>query len=136
MCVANRVTGVASTHNFSFAASNRTQLHTDRQQGLSAKQRNLPHTQRTNASHYQATTSIHGGGGGTANSRTLACIKLCDYFFFPLHPLFSKNFCMSCAVGILVATEVERLECVTGPVYASSCVLTGGLSLFTPRVFC
>ena len=74
-------------------------------------------------------------GGFTANSRTLACIRLCDYFFFPLPPLFPKKFCMSCAVGILVAAEVELLERVARPVCASSCVLTGGLGLFTLRVF-
>ena len=83
-----------------FYSSSRTQLHTDRQQGLSAKQRSLPQTHGTNALQRQGATNIHGGGFA-ANSRTLACIKLFAYFFFPLPPLFSKNFCMFCAVGIL-----------------------------------
>ena len=59
-----------------------------------------------------------GGGGLTANNRTLACIRLYDYFFFPSTPLFSKNFCMSVAVEILVAAEVELLERVVGLVCA------------------
>ena len=42
---------------------------------------------------------------------------------------------MSCAVGILVVAEVEMLERVAGPACAASCVLTGGLGLFTSRVF-
>ena len=71
----------------------------------------------------------------TANIRTPACNRLCDHFFFPLPPLFSKNFCLSCAVGILLVAEVELLERVAGPVCASSCVLMGGLGLFTLRVF-
>ena len=139
MCggVANRVTQVASTYKFSFTTSSRTHLHSDRQQGPSAKQRGSPHTHGTNPSQCQSATSIHRGGGGgvTANSRTPACNRLGDDFFFPLSPLFSKNFCMSCAVGILVAAEVELLERVAGPVCASSGVVTGSLGLFTPRVF-
>ena len=63
---------------------------------------------------------LEGGGGVTANSRTPTSNRHRDYYFFPLTPLFSKNSCMSCAVSILVAAELELLERVAGPVCASS----------------
>ena len=74
-------------------------------------------------------TPTHGNvRNGTTNSRTPPCNRLCDYFIFPLPLLSSKNFCMSCVVGILVAAELELLERVAGPVCASSCVLTEALA--------
>ena len=60
-------------------------------------------------------------------SRRAVCIRLYAYFFVSLPPLFSKNFCVSYAIGILVAVEVEMLQYVARPAYASSYVLTRGL---------
>ena len=97
--------------------------------------RSSPHTQGTTPSLSQAATGILVGGGGTTNSRTLASSTHWDYFFFPLPPLFSKTFCLSCAVGILVAAQLELMERVAGPVRTSSWVLPVGLGVFTPWVF-
>ena len=47
---------------------------------------------------------LYRGGGVTANNRTPASGRQWDYLFFSLIPLFSKNFCMCCAVWILVTT--------------------------------
>ena len=88
------------------------------------------HRAQTHHSNKQQPKSS-GGGGVTANSSTPALSRHWDYFFFPLTPLF----CMSCAAGIFVASELELVERVAGPVCASSWVLTGGLGLFIPRLF-
>ena len=76
-----------------------------------------------------------GGGGGTANNRTPASSIHWDYFFFLLSLLFSKNFSMSCGIGIVVAAEIKLVERMARPVPVSSGVLIEGLGLFTPRVF-
>ena len=40
----------------------------------------------------QPVSTLGGVGGFISNSRTPPCNRLCDYFFFPLPPLFSKKF--------------------------------------------
>ena len=67
--VANQVTEVAGTYKVSFTASSRTRLHTDKQQGLRAKQGSSRRAQGTNPSQCQVATSFRGewrwrGGGG------------------------------------------------------------------------
>ena len=75
------------------------------------------------------------GGGGTASNRTPASSIQWDYSFCLLTPLFEKIFSMSYAIGIVLATQLELLQSVAGPVCPSSQILTGGLGLFTPSVF-